>query len=166
MADKTVKGDTSGVNSEIIDFLDSVAKYGGKDITVLSGKRDADEQAKAMYNNWTGTVNRGKVYVAGGSLTEAQRLELDKNWETAHDAKASDADKTKAEKDFKALAAKTPSLHVAGKAVDLKEGDLTSDMKAVLIKYMKKVEEKGCFHVQYKGKLPAEDAIKKELGAT
>jgi len=37
-------------------------------------------------------------------------------------------------------------------------------MKAVLIKYMKKVEEKGCFHVQYKGKLPSEDAIKKEFG--
>ena len=87
-----------------------------------------------------------------------------RNWDTAHDSKASDDNKKKAEADFRALAAKTPSLHVSGKAVDLAEGGLTSDMKAVLIKYMKKVEEKGCFHVQYKGKLPLEDAIKKEFG--
>jgi len=164
MADKTVKGKTAGVSQEIIDFLDLVAKYGGKDIVILDGKRDASDQADAMYKNWTGTVNRGKVYVAGNSLTEAERLDLDKNWDTAHDSKASDDDKKKAEADFRALAAKTPSLHVSGKAVDLAEGGLTSDMKAVLIKYMKKVEEKGCFHVQYKGKLPLEDAIKKEFG--
>src|SRR6185503_13048060 len=116
MPDKTVTGKTSGVNQEIIDFLDLVAKHGGKDIVVLDGKRDASVQASRMYKNWTGTVDRGKIYVAGGALTEAERAELDKNWETAHDAKAEDKDKTQAEADFMKLAAKTPSLHVSGKA--------------------------------------------------
>ena len=62
------------------------------------------------------------------------------------------------------LAAKTPSLHVVGKAVDLDEGSLSGPAKAVIVKYMKQVKEKGCFHVQYKGKLPDEATIKKDLG--
>jgi hypothetical protein len=164
MADKTVTGKTTGVMKEIIDFLDLVAKYGGKDIVVLSGKRDSSEQAIAMYNNWTGTVSRGKIYVSGGAMTEAERAELDKNWDTAHDSKATADDRKKAEAEFKKLAAKTPSMHSSGKAVDLAESSLTSDMKAVIVKYMKPVNEPGGFHVQYKGKLPAEDTIKKELG--
>jgi len=165
MADKTVKGAKAGVNQEILDFLDLVAKYGGKDIEIVDGKREPSDQADAMYKNWTGTINRGKVYDKS-ALSEADRLAMDKDWETAHDAKANADDKKKAEKDFRDLAEKVPSLHLVGKAVDLKEGSLTSDMKAVLIKYMKKVEEKGCFHVQYKGKLPSEDVVKKEFGGT
>src|SRR5262245_36693251 len=64
MADKTVTGKTSGVNSEIIDFLDLVAKHGGKDINILSGKRDASEQADEMYDYWDKTLNRGKIYIS------------------------------------------------------------------------------------------------------
>ncbi len=164
MADNKVTGKTTGVITEIIDFLDLVAKYSKKDIKVLDGKRDASTQAQRMYKYWATTVDRGKVYVAGSSLTEANRVLLDNNWNTAHNTAAKDADKKKAQADFMALAAKTPSLHVAGKAVDLDEASLSAPAKAVIVKYMKQVKEKGCFHVQYKGKLPDEAAIKKELG--
>jgi hypothetical protein len=164
MADKTVKGETNGVNQEIIDFLDLVAKYGGKDIQIKSGKRTPSDQAEEMYNNWTGTINRGKVYEAS-ALSATDRATMDKDWETAHDSKASKEDKEKAEKEFRELGGKVPSLHVVGKAVDLVESGLTNDMKTVLIKYMKQVPEKGCFHVQYKGKLPSDAVVKKELKA-
>jgi hypothetical protein len=164
LADKTVTGKKSGVNQEILDFLALVAKHGGKDVNIKDGKRDAAIQATRMYKNWTGTVDRGNVYVRGNSLTEANRKLLDADWNTAHDAKASADDKKAAEARFRALAAKTPSLHVVGKAVDLDESSLSAPMKKVLEKHMKRVQEKGCYHVQYKGKLPSEDVVKKELG--
>ncbi|HUR29393.1 MAG TPA: hypothetical protein VM509_14485 [Planctomycetota bacterium] len=164
MADKTVTGKKSGVNAEILDFLALVAKHGGKDIVIKDGKRDASTQAERMWKNWTGTVDRGRVYVAGKSLTEANRKLLDDDWNIGHDAKKSAEDKKAAEARFRALAAKTPSLHVSGKAVDLDEGSLTAPMKKVLEKYMKRVQEKGCYHLQFHGKLPEEDVIKKELG--
>ena len=90
MADNKAVGKTAGVSQEILDFLDLVAQYSGKDIKILDGKRDAATQAKRMYKYWTTTVDHGKVYVAGGSLTEANRQKLDADWETAHDD-ASDA---------------------------------------------------------------------------
>jgi hypothetical protein len=164
-AEGEVSGATGGVNAEVLDFLELVSKYGGKPIVILDGKRDAGDQADRMFRYWTKTVDRGNVYVRGKSLTEAQRAELDQNWETAHDPGSSAADKKKAEAEFMKLAAKTASLHVVGKAVDLDESSLTSAMKKVLEKYMKRVNEKGCYHVQYKGKLPSEDTVKKELGA-
>ncbi len=164
MTDKKAVGKTSGVIAEIIDFLDLVAQHSGKDIKVLDGKRDAATQAKRMYKFWDTTVDHGKVYVAGGSLTEANRQKLDADWETAQDNAADAAARKTAEVEFMKLAAKTPSLHVVGKAVDLDAGALTGPAKAVIVKYMKQVKEKGCFHVQYKGKLPDEATIKKELG--
>src|SRR5215831_16791585 len=164
VADRTVNGKKAGVSQEILDFLAAVAKYSGNDIEIKDGKRTASGQAQRMYKNWTGTVDRGNVYVAGGSLTESDRVELDRYWDTAHDSKASADSKKKAETEFRKLAAKTPSKHVAGLAVDLVESDLTGPMKKVIVKYMKQVPEKGCFHVQYKGKLPSEEIIKKERG--
>lgn len=164
MADNKAVGKTAGVNQEILDFLDLVAQHSGKDIKILDGKRDAATQAKRMYKFWATTVDHGKVYVAGGSLTEANRQKLDADWETAHDDAADATAKKTAEAEFMKLAAKTPSLHVVGKAVDLEEGSLSGPAKTVIVKYMKQVKEKGCFHVQYKGKLPDEATIKKDLG--
>jgi hypothetical protein len=70
MADKTVTGKTAGVIKEIIDFLGLVAKYGGKDVEIISGKREPSDQADAMYKNWTGTIDRRPIDSIRGSAPE------------------------------------------------------------------------------------------------
>lgn len=165
MGDKTVKGDTNGVTKDLIDFLDLVAKYGGSDITIKQGGgfRSAKQEAGIVYRNWTGPLKRGAVF-AKQSLPDAKRKELDDYYVTAKESKDATSDEKKeAEASFLETAMTIPSYHKVGKAVDLVETSLTADMKKVLEKYMQRVPEPGCYHLQYKGAFPKEDTIKGEL---
>ncbi|HZR16878.1 MAG TPA: hypothetical protein VFE51_06080 [Verrucomicrobiae bacterium] len=167
MADKTVKGDTNGVTKDLIDFLDLVAKYGGSDIIIKQGGgfRSAKQEAGIVYRNWNGPLKRGAVFDKG-SLPDSKRKELDEYYVTAKESKeASSDDKKEAESSFLETAMTIPSYHKVGKAVDLVDSSLTGPMKKVLEKYMQRVPEPGCYHVQYKGAFPKEDKIKEELGA-
>jgi hypothetical protein len=167
MADKTVKGDTKGITKDLLAFLDSVAKYGGSDITIKKGGgfRSASQEAGIVYRNWNGALKRGAVFDRR-SLPEAKRKELEEYYVTAKESKeGTSADKQDAEDSFLKTALTIPSYHKVGKAVDLVESSLTSDMKTVLQKYMQRVPEPGCYHLQYKGAYPKEDKIKEELGS-
>jgi hypothetical protein len=160
----SLKGDTDKIASEVQDFLNSVAKYGGKDITVKNGGgfRTAPDEANIVYRNWTGALKRGAVFETG-SLSVANRQKLDEFYVKAEESKEAAAEKAKAKKAFLELAIKIPSYHKLGKAVDLVD-NMSAPMKKVLEKYMKRVVEPGCYHIQWKGALPDEDTVKNELG--
>jgi hypothetical protein len=165
MADNTVKGDTAKMFPEVIEFLDLVAKNGKKDITIKKGGgfRTQAQEAEIVYRNWTGSLKRGAVFDSG-SLSGANREQLDKYYATAEESKDAEPAKQKeAKAEFLKLALKIPSYHKLGKAVDLID-NMTPAMRKVLEKHMKFVDEPGCYHLQWKGSLPDEETIKKEMG--
>lgn len=151
MAEGKLTGDTGRLDSGLTKFLEAVAKYSGKDLVVKpkGGFRTASEEAEIVFKFWTSTLSRGNVF-RKDSLSDENRKKLDDFYD--------DNDK----QSFIALALKIPSYHKLGKAVDLTEP--SSEQRKVLEKYMTRVPEKGCYHIQYKGSYPSEDVIKMELG--
>src|SRR5215475_6209578 len=116
-----VAGKTSGVGSDIIDYLRAVGENYSVTINITSGKRSPEEQGIAMFENWI-KLKRGNVYSAA-TLTGDDKKTLDGYYKTAmEDPKASDEDKKKAETDFKKLATDKvgkKSKHATGRAVDV-----------------------------------------------
>jgi hypothetical protein len=160
-----VTGKTSGVGADIIDYLDAVASHYGVTINVTSGKRTAEEQGKAMFDNWI-KLKRGDVYKTE-TLTAADKQKLDGYYTTAkEDAKASSADKKRAEDEFKKLATEKvgkKSKHFTGRAVDVPQAGLAANVKKAILLHMKEVPEGGRTDIHHfeSAKVPAvTDAIK------
>ena len=57
-----VTGKTSGVGSDIIDYLKGVGENYSVTINITSGKRNPEEQGIAMFDNWI-KLKRGNVSV-------------------------------------------------------------------------------------------------------
>jgi hypothetical protein len=164
-----VSGATSGVGSDIIEFLEAVADHYGKVINVTSGLRDKKKQADVMWRYWTKTLDRGMIYSALKSNSKL-RKQLDDWWNTAHDKKGgSSSDVETAEKEFKQAIEKIAdslSLHLAGRAVDVSTS-VDKNVFTVLKDNMHFVHEKNtegettCYHFDSKTKLPrVTDAMK------
>jgi hypothetical protein len=164
-----VSGKSSGVNKDILSFLQAVADHYGKEIKIVSGLRDKKGQANAMWDNWNGTLERGQLYP---TLRGKPKLlkQLDDWWATAHENKsASSADKASAEKEFKKAIEKIASdlsLHLVGRAVDIDMG-VDKNVFSVLKTHMYFLPEprKGptrCYHFDdSRGKVPnVTDAVK------
>lgn len=167
-------GKTSGVNSKILDFAGAVADFYGKDIKVVSGKRSADEQAMAMFRNWTKTLKRGKIYKYL-SANPKFLAQLDQWYREA----VEDKDKTAAEKEeakqkfLKAIVAigKKISLHLVGEAIDVDPACMTTAMRKAMCTGLRELPEgkdgKACFHYDTsEGAVPAvTDSLKKKWPA-
>jgi Putative peptidoglycan binding domain len=162
-----VSGATSGVNKDIIEFLEAVANHYGKEIKVTSGLRDKKKQADVMWRYWTKTLDHGRIYKAL-KANEKLRKQLDGYWVTANESKS--GDKGAAEKSFKSEIEKIAdklSLHLAGRAVDVTT-NVDKKIHTVLSTHMHFVHEKNqegettCFHYDDgNGKVPkVTDAIK------
>jgi hypothetical protein len=169
-----VVGKISGVQKKIIDFAEAVAEFYGKDIRVVSGKRSADDQASAMWRNWTKTLKRGKIYKY---LSANPKLltQLDKWYADANEDKS----KTSAEKEeskqkfLKAIVAigNKISLHLVGEAIDVDPACMTSAMRKAMCTGLRELPEgkdgKACFHYDTsEGTVPTvNDALKKKWPA-
>jgi hypothetical protein len=140
-----VTGKTTGVGSDIVDFLDAVAQNYAYTITVTSGKRTPEEQGVAMYDNWI-KLKRGAVY-ASTALSDADKKTLDGYYKTAkEDPKAAAADKKTAEVAFKKLATEKvgkKSKHFLGRAVDVSRTGFPAKVLTAIKLNMKEVPEGG-----------------------
>ena len=137
-----VVGKTAGVGQDIIDFLNVVAKHFQVTISVTSGYRDSNAQARAMFDNWL-KLARGNVYKKS-TLPEKDRKSLDDFFNTAHDAKQADTARAAAKKNFLELAAKTVgnrSAHSKRRAVDVARSSLSHPAHAAILWKMKEVRE-------------------------
>jgi len=160
-----VKGDLSGVQRDIVDFVTAVAAFYGKDIQISSGKRDAKSQGEAMFKNWTVNLKRGKLYSYLQSNPKTLK-ELDQLYTDAledKDKSKKEADQAKA--DFLKICADLApklSLHVAGQAIDISpKSCMTSDMRKAMQTGLREIEEARCYHYDTKGSAPAvTDALK------
>jgi hypothetical protein len=154
-----VVGDLSGVQSDIVDLVKAVAAFYGKDIRITSGKRDAKNQGRVMFENWTGNLERGKIYTYLSSnpkiLDELNQLYTD----AAEDKKKSSKEAEEAKAKFiKTCAEVAPklSLHVAGKAIDVSpKSCMTTTMREAMKSGMRELVEKSCYHYDTKGSVPA-----------
>lgn len=165
-----VIGNLSGVQSDIVAFVTEVAAFYGKDIRISSGKRDAADQGRAMFNNWTGNLKRGKLYSYLNANPKIQK-ELDQLYKDAVE------DKTKAGKEADAAKAKflkicadaAPklSLHVAGKAIDVSpKSCMTTAMREAMKTGLRELVEASCYHYDIQGSAPAvTEALKKKWKA-
>jgi hypothetical protein len=151
-----VSGQTNGVGQDILDFLEAVANYYGKEIKILSGLRDKKKQADVMYRYWTKTLNRGQIYTVLKSNSKL-RKQLDDLWTKGQDG---DSD---AEQSFKSEIEKIAgslSLHLTGRAVDVPT-NLDKKVVTVLKSQMHFIDEKNregqttCYHFDSKANLPA-----------
>lgn len=169
-----VVGKISGVQKKIIDFAEAVAEFYGKDIRVVSGKRSPDEQALAMFRNWTKTLKRGKIYKY---LAANQKLltQLDQWYsEAVEDKSKSSAEKEEAKQKFlKAIVVigSKISLHLVGEAIDVDPSCMTSAMRKAMCTGLRELPEgkdgKACFHYDTsEGAVPTvNDALKKKWPA-
>lgn len=104
-------GKTAGVKKVILNVLFDVSSYYGETINVVSGLRDKQGQASAMYNGWNGHLEHGKLYVYLRKH-EDFRLELD-GYVQAGDKKGFVACM------FKKAKWDQISRHLTGRAVDI-----------------------------------------------
>jgi putative peptidoglycan binding protein len=140
-----LSGKTQGVNPKVLNVLTEVAAHYGRNITASSGKRDAKGQAKAMWNNWTGNLNRGYLYTYL-SKTKAEREYLDQMFENG--------DKAAFTKKVLSIAPKL-SMHLTGEAIDIApKSCLTKSMLKAIKLYLRVLPEKSCYHIDTKGKSP------------
>lgn len=162
-----VAGKTSGVGSDIIDYLRAVGENYSVTINITSGKRSPEEQGIAMFDNWI-KLKRGNVYSAA-TLTGDDKKTLDGYYKTAmEDPKASDEDKKKAETDFKKLATDKvgkKSKHATGRAVDVAHSTVSDKVYKAITVEMDEVDEgrTDIYHFESVSKVPAAtDDIKKK----
>ena len=161
-----IKGDLSGVQRDIVDFVTAVAAFYGKDIQISSGKRDAKSQGEAMFKNWTDNLKRGKLYRHLQSNPKTLK-ELDLLFAAAvEDKSKSKTEANQAKADFLKLCsdlAPMLSLHVAGKAIDISpKSCMTSEMRKAMQTGLREIDEARCYHYDTNnGSVPAvTDALK------
>jgi hypothetical protein len=162
-----VTGKTSGVGTDIVNFLKAVGENYKITINVTSGKRSPEDQGRAMFDNWI-DLKRGDVYRAD-TLSAADKKKLDDYYKTAkEDDNASDADKKKAEADFKKLAAEKvgkKTRHAGGRAVDVAKGSVSDKAYEAITSQMDEVDENrpDIYHFESTSTLPAvSDEMKAE----
>jgi hypothetical protein len=148
------------VQSDIVDLVKAVAAFYGKDIRITSGKRDSNDQGRAMFNNWTSNLKRGKKY---SYLQSNPKIldELDQLYKDAKEDKkktSKEADEAKAEfmKICADLAPKL-SLHFSGKAIDIApKSSMSTAMRNAMKTGMREIpDEATCWHYDTKGSVPA-----------
>lgn len=167
-------GKTTGVQQDVLDFAGAVAAFYGRDIKVVSGKRDADEQAIAMFRNWTKTLKRGKIYK---HLAANPKLlaELDQNYKDAVEDKtktAKEAEEAKSSflKTIVGIGNKI-SLHLVGKAIDVDPSCMTSAMREAMRSGLRELPEgkdgKSVYHYDTsEGSVPVvNDVLKRKWKA-
>lgn len=162
-----VTGKTSGVGSDIIDFLKAVGENYSVTLNITSGKRSADEQGIAMFDNWI-KLKRGDVY-SSATLSGDDKKTLDGYYKTAmEDSKATDEDKKKAETEFKKLATEKvgkKSKHTTGRAVDVAQNTVSTKVYNAITSQMDEVPEgrTDIYHFESVSKVPAvTDDMKKK----
>jgi len=152
-----VTGKTSGVGSDIIDYLKAVGVYFDITINVTSGYRDARAQGRAMFDNWI-KLDRGKVYKTS-ALSEKNRQQLDGFYKTAvEDKKADGKAKKQAEADFLALASTVKSMHALGRAVDVARSSVPAKAYKVLLLQLSEKKEGArtdIYHLESANKIAA-----------
>jgi len=161
-----VSGKTSGVGSDIIDYLEAVGEHYNVTLNVTSGKRSPEEQGEAMFDNWI-KLKRGDVYGAS-ALSANDKKTLDDYYKKAkEDDKASDADKKTAETEFKKLATEKvgkKSKHSTGRAVDVAQSSVSTKAYKIITLELDEVPEGGrtdIYHFESTSKVPAvTDAMK------
>lgn len=162
-----VTGKTSGVGTDIIDYLKAVGENYSVTLNITSGKRSPEEQGIAMFDNWI-KLKRGDVYRTD-TLNAADKKTLDDYYKTAmEDPKAADADKKKAEADFKKLATDKvgkKSKHASGRAVDVAQSSVSDKVYKAITVQMDEVDEHrtDIYHFESVSKVPAvTDDLKKK----
>lgn len=134
----TVLGDLGNVNPKILMVLRAVAAHYGRSIRITSGKRSATDQARAMWQNWTGNLKRGTIYRYLSGPGSAEREQLDRFFNAGDRAS------------FDALVVQIAphlSMHLAGEAVDIApKSDLTPAMLAAIGSQLRLLEEETCYH--------------------
>jgi hypothetical protein len=155
-----VTGKTSGVGSDIIDYLDAVGENYSITLNVTSGKRSPEEQGEAMFDNWI-KLKRGNVY-SSSTLSSSDKKTLDEYYVTAmEDDKASSADKKKAETEFKKLATEKvgkKTKHASGRAVDVAQSSVSDKAYKAITLQMDEVPEGGrtdIYHFESTSAVPA-----------
>ena len=155
-----VTGKTSGVGSDIIDYLDAVGENYSITLNVTSGKRSPEEQGEAMFDNWI-KLKRGNVY-SSSALSSSDKKTLDEYYVTAmEDDKASSADKKKAETEFKKLATEKvgkKTKHASGRAVDVAQSSVSDKAYKAITLQMDEVPEGGrtdIYHFESTSAVPA-----------
>lgn len=149
---------TSGVGSDIVNYLTAVAEHFNVNIVVTSGYRDAAAQASAMFNNWI-KLDRGAIY-ATATLPAADRKTLDEHYDKAKDTKATAADRATAKADFLKLAADvvgTKSKHSSGRALDVAKASVSDKVYTAIARRMTEIDENrsDIYHFQSDGAVPA-----------
>ena len=148
---------------ESVSYLMAVAQYFGIDIRVTSGYRDADAQARAMFDNWA-KMKHGSIYKKS-TLPEVDRLKLDDYWETSHDAKSSETDKKQAEADFLELAKArvgNKSMHSKGRAIDVARASIDQRVYRAITMHLHEVKEgsrNDIYHFESQTILPTVDEV-------
>lgn len=130
-----VTGKTAKLKPKLMFVLESVSAHFGVEIRIRSGFRTRAEQADTMWNNWTGTLDRGKKYKYIKNRPELQ-TELDGYYNEGKKA------------EFKARVepiAHILSRHIFGEAVDLDGNPGAKPVKA-LDGMLNRVMEDGCIH--------------------
>ena len=166
-----LSGKTSGPQKDIVDFVEAVAAFYGRDIRVSDGKRLASEQGPTMFKYWTENLQRGLLYSYLKSNSKIQK-ELDALYVTAVEDKTQSGKEKKDaqaafEKRCNELATKL-SLHVQGRAIDIApKSCMTPAMRAAMRTGLHEIEEKSCLHYDLKdGTAPAvTDTLKKKWKA-
>jgi len=133
---------TRGVGADIVNYLTEVAQFFGIDIRVTSGFRDADAQAKAMFQNWA-RMKHGAIYKKS-TLPEADRLTLNGYWKISQNSKSSEEDKANAEANFLELAKArvgTKSMHSRGRAVDVARLQIDQRVYRAITMQLREVKE-------------------------
>jgi hypothetical protein len=137
-----VKGKTTGVGQDIINFLNVVAHHFSIGVSITSGYRDRDAQALAMFKNWL-KLGRGSVYKPS-TLPAVERKKLDEYYDVCFGTGQSADAVAAAKRSFLELAGKTvgtKSLHSKGRAVDVARGNLSRAAHAAILTKMQEVKE-------------------------
>jgi Putative peptidoglycan binding domain len=154
-----VTGNLSGVQIDIVEFVTAIAAFYGRDIKVTSGKRDAKDQGRVMFDYWTINLKRGEKYtylMANPKiLKELDQLYKDAKEDKKKTAKEADEAKARFMKICADLAPKL-SLHVAGKAIDISpKSCMTTAMRAAMRTGMHEItSEPRCWHYDTTGSVP------------
>jgi len=155
-----VSGKIDGVGPDIVAYLRAVGEFFDIHIVVTSGKRDADAQANAMYDNWL-KLERGAVY-ATAALSLKNRQAMDNYYKIAEESDtATDADAALAKKKFLEIGRTVRSRHSSGRATDILLNSLTPQARQAILMRMKEVKEgkrKDIIHVESLTQIPAVDA--------
>jgi hypothetical protein len=154
-----VTGKIDGVGLDIVAYLKAVGEFFGVNILVTSGKRDADTQAQAMFDNWI-KLKRGAVY-STLALSLKNRQSMDAYYKIAVESDKSEADKDIAKRKFMEIGRTVRSRHMGGRAVDILLSSITKEVQRALLMRLKEVKEGNrtdIIHVESTSPVPAVDA--------